>query len=402
MKSSLRWSLALLMFLQFLVAGLGLIAWRALGEATELSRQGLGNVYANPAWGALLLPLVAGLLADRFLAAPRILGWLHIAGACLLAFASRQSSGVWIFWVLFAYAFTFPPTLALVNAVVFRFAVSVGPDFLRARLFGALGGMAALACTGFLIGPSVTGLGAARMALALAAGAALWLGLFSFTLPKPQALPAGKASALNPKLLTEVFALMKDRAFVSLLLAVAGIAIPSAFFHQLSPAFLRAAGGIHPPVLSFGLEVAAEAIGLLLIPLLLMILSRKSLLILGLAAWTFRFFCLALGARGSMAWIYSGLIVHGLGMAWFWVFSQLYLESKAPPVLSARAQSLFVMAGYGLGSLLGSGAARRVVGLYFRQDGLEAWASIWWVPLGMSVLGLLGFGLFFRDEKAAE
>jgi Nucleoside H+ symporter len=70
-------------------------------------------------WGAIVAPFLVGMIADRFCAAERMLGILHLLGAAILYYASGVREPAVVFWVLLAYALCYNPTLALVNGISF-------------------------------------------------------------------------------------------------------------------------------------------------------------------------------------------------------------------------------------------------------------------------------------------
>src|SRR5690606_40644219 len=52
----------------------------------------VGAAYSALAIATMVSPFFVGMIADRFFAAQRIMGWLHIAGAFLLSYATKGRS----------------------------------------------------------------------------------------------------------------------------------------------------------------------------------------------------------------------------------------------------------------------------------------------------------------------
>src|SRR3990170_1796699 len=88
MALSIRARLSLMMFLQYFVWG----AW-FVPFATYLTHNGLqdsvGNIYSAQGWAAIAAPLFVGAIADRYFAAEKVMGILHLfAGALLFLLSS--------------------------------------------------------------------------------------------------------------------------------------------------------------------------------------------------------------------------------------------------------------------------------------------------------------------------
>ena len=67
----------------------------------------VGLAYGTTAVGALLSPLIGGVIADRFFATQRILGFLHLLGAGLLYWVSTLKEFGSFYPVLLAYTVTY-------------------------------------------------------------------------------------------------------------------------------------------------------------------------------------------------------------------------------------------------------------------------------------------------------
>src|SRR5690606_1747792 len=139
MKSALRVRLSLMMFLQFALWGSWFVT---LG--TYLLHIGFDGLqvaapYTAMNWGAILPPISAGAVADRFLDAPKVLGVLPQAGAALLWWISTITDPAVFFWTLLAYALCYVPTLGLANAICFRQMSDAGREFGLVRACGTLG-----------------------------------------------------------------------------------------------------------------------------------------------------------------------------------------------------------------------------------------------------------------------
>ena len=89
----LRLRLSSMMFLQFFVWGAWFVTMGTfLGIGLSASGSQISLAYLTQSLGAILAPLIIGLIADQFFSAQKILGVLHIGGAVLLWVASEASS----------------------------------------------------------------------------------------------------------------------------------------------------------------------------------------------------------------------------------------------------------------------------------------------------------------------
>ena len=85
MSGTIRLRLCVMMFLQFFIWG-GWFVTMGSYLATNLHASGAqtGLAYGTQAWGAIIAPLIVGLIADRYFNAERLLGVFHIAGGILM------------------------------------------------------------------------------------------------------------------------------------------------------------------------------------------------------------------------------------------------------------------------------------------------------------------------------
>src|SRR5258706_16420487 len=89
MKTTIKVQLAIMMFLQFIVWG----AWYGqLSKylfAIHFDGAQVGNIYSTFSIAMIISPFIAGMIADRFFAAQKVLGVLNLVGAILLFFLTR-------------------------------------------------------------------------------------------------------------------------------------------------------------------------------------------------------------------------------------------------------------------------------------------------------------------------
>ena len=151
----------------------------------------IGRTYSTQGWGAIIAPLFVGVIVDRYLPAERVLGVLHFVGAALLlALSTITDSKTLFYFTALAYMATFMPTLPLCNTIAFNVMENTEQQFPAIRVMGTIGWIVAGLLLSFVLSPLVLPESATatieqtNWPIRLAAGAAIFLGIFSFTLPK--------------------------------------------------------------------------------------------------------------------------------------------------------------------------------------------------------------------------
>src|SRR5688572_28292249 len=88
MKMNIRLQLSAMMFLNFFVWGIWFVTMGTYLIKGNIGATGgqTGLAYGTQSLGAIIAPFIIGMIADKFFAAQKILGVLHIAGAGLLYF----------------------------------------------------------------------------------------------------------------------------------------------------------------------------------------------------------------------------------------------------------------------------------------------------------------------------
>jgi len=140
--------LGVMMFLQYYIWGswyvtMGTFMTKFLGS-TGIQ---IGAAYSALAIATMISPFFIGMIADRYFAAQKVMGLLHILGGLLLFIASRITENAPFYWVILLYSLAYMPTIALSNSVAFRQMSDPGKQFPVVRVFGTLGWVVA----GFMI-----------------------------------------------------------------------------------------------------------------------------------------------------------------------------------------------------------------------------------------------------------
>jgi nucleoside transporter len=386
-----------MMFLQYFIWG----AWYVtvgtwLGESLHFSGQQIGVIAGTTAVGAIVSPFFIGLIADRLFATQKVLAALHIIGACLLFFASTQSSFGYVYVVVLLYAVCYMPTLALTNSLAFRQMIDPKVEFGLIRVLGTAGWIVA----GLLIGS--LRLEATAIPMRLAAASSLIMGIYSLTLPDTPPLAASKRFRLTDIFPAETFRLFRERSFAIFAIASFLICIPLQFYYAFTNLYLNEIGIRNAAGKMTGGQMS-ELFCMLLIPWFFRRLGVKYMLIAGMLAWTLRYVFFAYGNGGSGMWmLWAGILLHGICYDFFFVTGQIYVDEKSPIALRAAAQGMITLITYGAGMLLGSWLSGRVVDLYASTTSsgavTHAWRSIWLISAACSLVVLALFFVSFSNE----
>lgn len=393
MKMTTGVSLGIMMFMQYFIwsawyVTLGTYMGQAPLQATDVQ---IGATYGALAIATMISPFFVGLIADRFFAAEKIMGVLHLIGAALLFLATKIENSNSFYWVILIYSLLYMPTIALSNSVAFSQMTDPGKQFPWIRVFGTIGWIVA----GVLVGQM--GIEKSSTTFYLAAAVSGGLGLFSFILPHtpPKAQTADASSALG----TEAFVLLKNKSYLVFFIAAILICIPLSFYYGFANPFLNEIG--FPNAASkMTLGQVSEAVFILAIPFLFNRVGVKNMLIFGMSAWILRYICFAYGNVESSSWmLYAGIILHGICYDFFFVTGYMYTEKKAGEKIKNAAQGLFTFATYGLGMVIGTSYSGYIANSYKISDTAHNWQGVWMMPAYIAAAVLIFFIIFFKEKK---
>src|SRR5215203_2592950 len=391
MKSSTGFSLSLMMFLQYFIWGAWYVTMGTyMSENLQSSGVQIGAAYGALAIATMISPFFVGMIADRFFAAQRIMGVLHLLGGVILFVATKISDNTLFYWIILFYSLLYMPTIALSNSVAFHQMTDPGKQFPWIRVFGTVGWIIA----GLMIG--YFGIEKTSSTFYLAAGVSLLLGIICFTLPNTP--PKQSKGVASDALGAQAFVLFKNKPYLIFFIAAVLACIPLAFYYGFANLFLNEMG-MQNAAGKMILGQASEAVFILAIPFLFNRIGVKNMLLLGMIAWILRYVCFAYGDTNVNTWmLYAGIILHGICYDFFFVTGYMYTEKKAGERIKNAAQGLFTFATYGLGMFIGTYFSGLIADKYKTGDG-HNWQNIWWVPAYIAIGVLLYFIFFFKEKK---
>lgn len=385
-----------MMFLNFFIWGIWYVTLgtylKSINGVTDVQ---VGLAFGTQSLGAIIAPFIVGLIADRFFAAQKILGILHLAGAATLYYISVVADFSAFYPGLLIYMILFMPTLALINAVAFNQIGDPEKDFAKIRVWGTIGWIIAGLIIGWFAWEQTNSL---VNTFRVGAAVSLVMGLFSFTLPDTPPSKAGTKVTAGEILGLDAIGLLKDKNFLIFFLSSLLICIPLAFYYQETNIFLNelkvegAAG-------KMAMGQMSELVFMILMPLFFVRLGVKKMLLIAMAAWVARYLFFGFGNTGSGVWmLYAGIILHGVCYDFFFVTGQIYTNDKAGERIRSSAQGMITLATYGFGMLIGFWIAGLVSEKYTIANG-HNWQSIWMIPAAIAFAVFLLYALLFKEEK---
>jgi len=395
----LRWRFSLLMFLLYAPLGALIPLFTLRLQELGFSPVAMGWCCATQSMAALVAPLAAGQVADRWLSAEKCLMVLAGLGGIFLWLLADLTEPIAVFSTSLAFWLVMAPTITLGAAVSFAHLPDPGRDFGLVRLWGTIGWVVA----GWLVGYWLSvpgwsgwlGIEETRIqfgdAFRVGGTFAFMLGLYATTLPHtpPQRAYAGWLAPW------EALKRLHSRPFVVYWISVFGVCVIVPFTSQVTPLLLKHLGiprSWLAPTLTIG--QSTEVVSLAILPMLIIRLGVRGTMLLGLMAWWWYLTALTLGQPTWL--VISSISMNGLCICCFLVAGQVFVNSRAKADIRASAQALVsFMSGFGMlvGHLL-VGFVRREVHENFRATFL--------VGAGIATVIVAIFGVGFPRDEAEE
>jgi nucleoside transporter len=347
---------------------------------------------------SVVAPFFLGMVADRFFDSEKVLGVLCIvSGAALLLMPSFAGMSLFL-PLLFLHALCYFPTLGLTASLAFHHLTNPEKEFPIVRVFGTIGWIAAGIVVSKILHADFE-----STPLYVGGGASIFLGLYSFTLPRTPPPSAGRESSWKQILGIDALKQLKTRSFMVFLFCAMLTYIAFGIYFPYAPVYL-AAVGIENPGFQMTFGQMSEILFMLMIPFFFRRLGVKWMLLIGMLAWFVRFGLFAGAAvDGVYVMILIGILVHGICFDFFVVTGQIYIDKKTSPEIRGQVQGLLVLLTYGVGFLIGT----QLSGLFVNTLGEGGTLSPpeWRVFWGVFAAAALIFALFFYfmfDDKIED
>ncbi len=399
MKITTRIQLSTMMFLNFFIWGIWFVTMGTYLIKGSIGATGgqTGLAYGTQSLGAIIAPFIIGMIADKFFAAQKILGVLHLIGAGLLYYISSSNSFNSFYSVLIIYMIIYMPTLALVNSISLKQITNPEKEFSLIRMWGTVGWIAAGLIIGWMAWEKTPD--TLNITFKVAAIVSVVFGLYCFFLPDTPPPKAGQKVSVSEVLGLDALKILKDKNYLIFFIASILICIPLAFYYGQANVFLNEAG-MTKAAAKMTLGQIAETVFLFLMPLFFARFGTKQMLLIGMLAWIARYALFAYGDTGPNIWmLYLGIILHGICYDFFFVTGQIYTDYKAGPRVRSSAQGLITLATYGIGMYIGFYVAGLYVDKHKMGESMHDWKTIWLFPCLFAAGVALLFFVFFKNDK---
>lgn len=419
MKSNtgLKVQLSVMNFLEFAVWGAYLTS---LGN--YLGGHGLGPeikwFYAVQGIVCLFMPAIIGIVADKWLAAQKVLSLCQLLAGLFMTAAGfyAHTAGVDVqFGPLFtlytlSVAF-FMPTIGLANSVAYsgltRAGMDTVKDFPPIRVFGTVGFICAMLFVNF------TQFQQSYAQLFTSGILSFVLAIYALSLP---ACPVekGKATSLVDALGLRAFTLFKNARmaifFIFSMFLGVSLQITNGYGNLFITSFKEVAEyanlwGVQNANALISLSQISETLCILLIPFALKRFGIKGVMLISMFAWVLRFGFFGLGNPGDGLWMFIlSMIVYGVAFDFFNVSGSLYVDNQTSHAIRSSAQGLFMIMTNGLGATIGTLAAGEVLDrlVFSRPTGIEqieGWHSAWLIFAAYALVVAILFAILFRSPK---
>lgn len=423
---SIKFRLIVMNFLQFAVWGAYLTSMsRYLGPAGLGGSIGL--FYSVQGIVSIFMPALLGIVADRWIQAQKLLGIsqslaaIFMAAAGIYGLQAGTSVSFSTLFTLYTLSVAFyMPTIALSNSVAYNVLSRYGFDTVKSfppiRVFGTIGFICSMWLTDLL------GFQTSSMQFVFSACLGIVLGIYAFTLPEC------KTNAIEKKSMVEALGLNAFRLFkqkkmaiffiFSMLLGVSlqitnGFANPFIASFEAAPQFVHTFGVQHSNML-ISLSQISETLCILLIPFFLKRYGIKTVMLMSMFAWVFRFGLFGVGNPGSGVWLLIlSMIVYGIAFDFFNISGSLFVDKETDPSIRSSAQGLFMLMTNGIGATVGTLSAQWVVNQFCSWQNVTVgnvtksllvgnWSSVWFIFAGYAfVVGVL-FAILFKYKHQRE
>ncbi len=406
---SLKVRLSIMNFMQFFIWGSWLITIGGYWFQTkQWSGAEFGAVFSTMGIASIFMPTIAGIIADKWLNAEKLLGIFHLTGAVILCILPQINTPHTFFIAMLFNMIFYMPTIGISISVAYsamnKEQLDIVKNYPPIRVFGTIGFIVAMWTV------SLFKLETSAVQFYISAAASLLLGIYSFTLPKCEITNTKKEGSWVNQLGLNAFSLFKNKQMAiffgfSMLLGAAlqlTNAYGDTFLHDFAKINeYKNALAVRYPAIIMSISQISEVLFILTIPFFLKKFGIKKVMLISMMAWVLRFGLFAFGNPTSGLWmIILSCIVYGLAFDFFNISGSLYVEQNTHESLRASAQGLFMMMTNGFGAMFGSLISGIVIDKYFTfpEGGLD-WQNIWLSFSAYSLVIFVLFAILFSDKK---
>lgn len=405
---NLKLRLITMSFLQFFIWGSWLLT---IGSYCQYNKHWtfseFGAIFSTMGFSSLIMPTLAGIIADRFISTEKLYGIFHIIGACVLFYVPQIDDPNTLFWVMLLNMAFYMPTISLSISLAYTSLKNNNLDIVKVyppiRVWGTVGFVLALWLVNFL------GIGRSSSQFYLASISALLLGIYSFTLPKCPPNKDQKPKDFIESLGLNAFKLFKNSKMAIFFLFAIFLGAALQLTNAYGDSYLYSFATIPEYADSFvvkntqfvmSISQISETLFILTIPFFLRRFGIKKVMLFSMIAWVLRFGLFAYGDPNYGAWmLVLSCIVYGMAFDFFNISGSLFVETQTDSKIRSSAQGLFMMMVNGIGAVIGSLVSGFLIDNYFTNpDKSINWQGIWSsFALYAAVITIL-FAIFFKHK----
>lgn len=436
---SLKLRLTILNFIEFAVWGAYLTCM-----GNYLGSAGMGSqiswFYAIQGIVSIFMPTLMGIVADRWIQPQRLLGLCHlVAGASMLGLwwmaqtalnaGGEPNHSLFIALYTLSVAF-YMPTLALANTTAFTLLKTHGydtiKDFPPIRVLGTVGfiatmwfvNCAVLDDNGFslTLGENAFKFQYTHWQFFVSGALSILMFVYSYTLP-PCVVEKKAACSLSEAMGLNAFKLFGTRQMALFFIFSAMLGMSLQVTNGYAGPFLTSFKGsadaavansfaANNATLLTSISQISEALCILLIPFFLRRFGIKTVMLMAMMAWVFRFGFFGAGSPtmpGLILFVLS-CIVYGVAFDFFNVSGAMFVDQECAPDIRASAQGLFMLMTNGLGATIGTLSAGAVVNRFCHWENgyfVGDWSTCWYIFAGFALTVAVLFDIFFKKPKKA-
>ncbi len=379
----------------FFIQAAGMAIWFVpLGPI--LDAHGLHEIkpyaFASLAVAAFISPLIFGAMADRHVPPAKVLRWLAVASAVLMAGIStalKFELNRWLVLGLIQIFYLFySPMFSISTAIVLARLADAKKEYGPIRSLATFGWMG-----GALL---VSALALDHSAYAGYLGAVVWLLVAAFTyfLPTLEMPAAAENLSWRERLGLDALTLLKNRETRVVFVMTTLFNIPLCAFYPYAPTQLHELGYERTSAW-MSLAQTTEIIAMFSLAWMLHHWRLKWVFACGLGIGVARF---ALSAMNDERFLLLGIALHGASFVLVFITAQIYLDQQIDPAWRARAQALLTLMNGGFGNLIGYLGTGWWFAACTKSTGTH-WPWFWG-RLTLVIIGVLFYFLAtFRDQK---
>ena len=395
-------------FLQFFIWGSWLITIGGYWFQNKgWSGTEFGAIFSTMGIASLFMPALAGVIADRWVNAEKLLGIFHLMGAVCLALLPQMQSPSAMFALMLVNMMFYMPTISLSITVSYSAMKKAGLDVVKnyppIRVWGTIGFIVAMWTV------SLLKIETSALQFYVAAIAAAILGIYAFTLPKCDVSKIVEKKTIVDTLGLRAFTLFKTPKmalfFVFSMLLGAALQLTNAYGDTFLHDFAKIDEykdlvAIKYPAIIMSISQMSETLFILTIPFFLRRFGIKNVMLFSMIAWVLRFALFGLGNPADGLWmIILSCIVYGMAFDFFNISGSLYVETQTHHSIRASAQGVFMMMTNGFGAVFGSVTSGFIIDHFFKaENGDFQWQGIWFTFAAYALVVAVLFAVTFKHK----